>query len=152
MLQPKKVQYRRHHKGKGSLTKGLGAGTLEFGSFGIQALDHLRLPARTLETLRRILVRTLERKGKLWLRVFPDLSVSSKPNEVRMGKGKGAPSWWAARVKKGTMLVEMCDVDEATAIAACASVSHGLKIPVRLVTHSKTPGTHSTLRAWGTLP
>ena len=106
MLQPKRTKYRKFQKGR---VKGILSNTtqLEFGQFGLKALESGRLPARTLEAVRRIITRKFKRMGQIWIRVFPDISVSSKPAEVRMGKGKGSPNFWVCRVKKGQILLRL---------------------------------------------
>src|SRR5262245_15617317 len=98
MLQPKKTKFRRAHKGriKGLATSGA---NLDFGAFGLKALEPERVTARQIEAARRAITREMKRQGKVWIRIFPDVPVSKKPTEVRMGSGKGAPEFWAARVK-----------------------------------------------------
>ena len=106
MLQPKRTKFRKFHKGRvgGRVNNTTG---LQFGQFGIKSLESKRLSAKTIEAVRRVLTRKFKRMGKIWIRVFPDISVSSKPAEVRMGKGKGSPSFWICRIKKGQILFEM---------------------------------------------
>src|SRR6201997_1231322 len=100
MLQPMRTKFRKAHKGriKGAATSGA---TLSFGQFGLKAMEPDRLTARQIEAARRAITRHMKRSGRVWIRVFPDVPVSDKPTEVRMGKGKGAPEYWAARVKPG---------------------------------------------------
>ena len=100
MMQPKKTKFRRAHKGriKGN-TKGGAA--LNFGEFGLKALEPNRVNARESEAARRAITREMKRQGRVWIRIFPDLPVSKKPTEVRMGSGKGSPEFWACRVKPG---------------------------------------------------
>src|SRR6186713_1682739 len=122
MLQPKKSKFRKAFKGRihGTATSGA---TLAFGQFGLKALEPERVTARQIEAARRALTRHMKRAGRVWIRVFPDVPVSKKPAEVRMGSGKGAPEFWAARVKPGRILFELEGVTpqiakEALALAA----------------------------------
>ena len=106
MLQPKRTKYRKAHKGRihGNAP---GGATLNFGAFGLKALEPDRITARQIEAARRAITRHIKRQGRLWIRIFPDVPVSSKPAEVRMGSGKGSPEFWAARVKPGRILFEL---------------------------------------------
>lgn len=128
MLAPKKQKFRKAHKGRVS-TKSKAGNTLEFGSFGLKSLDSLRITARQIEAARRASVRQMKRQGKLWIRIFPDVPVSKKPAEVRMGKGKGSLEYYAARVSQGRIMFEVEGVDENTAIKALELA--GAKLPVR---------------------
>jgi len=114
MMQPKKTKFRRAHKGriKGN-TKG--GSQLNFGQFGLKSLEPNRVNAREIEAARRAITREMKRQGRVWIRIFPDLPVSKKPIEVRMGKGKGAPEFWAARVAPGRIMFEVDGVPEAIA-------------------------------------
>ena len=114
MMQPKKTKFRRAHKGriKGN-TKGGAA--LNFGQFGLKALEPNRVNAREIEAARRAITREMKRQGRVWIRIFPDVPVSQKPVEVRMGKGKGAVEYWAARVAPGRIMFEIDGVSEAIA-------------------------------------
>ncbi|MBX3428825.1 MAG: 50S ribosomal protein L16 [Hyphomonadaceae bacterium] len=114
MMQPKKTKFRRAFKGriKGN-TKGGSA--LNFGQFGLKALEPNRVNAREIEAARRAITREMKRQGRVWIRIFPDVPVSKKPIEVRMGKGKGAPEFWAARVAPGRIMFEIDGVPEAVA-------------------------------------
>ena len=114
MMQPKKTKFRRAHKGriKGN-TKGGSA--LNFGQFGLKALEPNRVNAREIEAARRAITREMKRQGRVWIRIFPDVPVSKKPIEVRMGKGKGAPEFWAARVAPGRIMFEIDGVPETVA-------------------------------------
>src|SRR3546814_7045416 len=103
MLQPKRTKFRKAHKGR-IHGKAKGGTELNFGAYGLKAMTPGRLSARQIEAARRAITRHMKRVGKLWIRIFPDVPVSSKPAEVRQGKGKGAPEWWAARVKPGRVL------------------------------------------------
>ncbi|MBL8542990.1 MAG: 50S ribosomal protein L16 [Hyphomonadaceae bacterium] len=114
MMQPKKTKFRRAHKGriKGN-TKGGSA--LNFGQFGLKALEPNRVNAREIEAARRAITREMKRQGRVWIRIFPDVPVSKKPVEVRMGSGKGAPEFWAARVAPGRIMFEVDGVPEDVA-------------------------------------
>jgi large subunit ribosomal protein L16 len=114
MMQPKKTKFRRAHKGriKGN-TKGGAA--LNFGEFGLKALEPNRVNAREIEAARRAITREMKRQGRVWIRIFPDVPVSKKPVEVRMGSGKGAPEFWAARVAPGRIMFEVDGVPENVA-------------------------------------
>src|SRR6202161_4499494 len=109
MLQPARTKFRKAHKGriKGTATSGA---TLSFGQFGLKAMEPDRLTARQIEAARRALTRHMKRAGRVWIRVFPDVPVSKKPLEVRMGSGKGAPELWVARVKPGRIMFEIAGV------------------------------------------
>ena len=106
MLQPKRTKYRKAFKGRIS-GAAKGGFNLDFGSFGLKAMEPDRLTARQIEAARRAITRHMKRAGRVWIRVFPDVPVSKKPAEVRMGSGKGAPEFWAARVKPGRILFEL---------------------------------------------
>jgi large subunit ribosomal protein L16 len=114
MMQPKKTKFRRAHKGRiHGMTKG--GSQLNFGQFGLKALEPNRVNAREIEAARRAITREMKRQGRVWIRIFPDLPVSKKPIEVRMGSGKGAPEFWAARVAPGRIMFEVDGVPEAVA-------------------------------------
>jgi len=106
MLHPKRTKFRKFQKGK---FPGTNSNTtqLAFGQYGLKALESGRIPSRTLEAVRRVLTRKFKRTGQIWIRIFPDIAVSTKPAEVRMGKGKGAPSYWVCKIKQGQILFEM---------------------------------------------
>src|SRR3989337_2231661 len=106
MLQPKRTKFRKQHKGRihGSATAGT---ELNFGAFGLKALEPERVTARQIEAARRAITRHMKRSGRGWIRIFPDIPVWKKPTEVRMGKGKGTPEFWAARVKPGRIMFEI---------------------------------------------
>ncbi|MBF0369240.1 MAG: 50S ribosomal protein L16 [Magnetococcales bacterium] len=127
MLQPKKTKFRKAHKGRvhGLATRGA---ELNFGNFGLKAMKAGRLSARQLEAARRAMTRHIKRGGRVWIRVFPDVPVTSKPAEVRQGKGKGNPEFWIARVKPGRILFEMEGVPRELAIDAMRLA--GAKLPV----------------------
>ena len=132
MLQPKRTKYRKFQKGR---VKGLLSNIthLEFGHFGIKALESGRLPAKTLEAVRRIITRKFKRMGQIWIRVFPDISVSAKPAEVRMGKGKGSPNFWICRVKKGQILFEMDGISSQLAKQAASLAYYKLPLKTKFI-------------------
>lgn len=128
MLVPKRSKFRKQHKGRiKGVTKG--GATLAFGSFGIKALCPERVTARQIEAARRALTREMKRSGKIWIRGFPDIPVSKKPAEVRMGKGKGSVEYYVFRVAPGRILFEVDGVDEITAREALRKA--GAKLPVK---------------------
>src|SRR6188508_2397680 len=104
MLQPKRTKFRKAHKGR-IHGDAKGGTTLNFGAYGLKAMEPERITARQIEAARRAITRHIKRQGRLWIRVFPDVPVSKKPAEVRQGKGKGSPEYWAARVKPGRILL-----------------------------------------------
>lgn len=127
MLQPKRVKYRKVHRGR--LKGGAHSGnTVVFGDFGIRAEESAWVTARQIEATRRVLVRYLRRGGKLWIRIFPDKAVTKKPAETRMGSGKGNPDHWVAVVKRGRIMFELAGIKEDVAreVTHCASY----KLPV----------------------
>ena len=128
MLQPKRVKYRKSHKGHRRGKAHVGA-TIAFGDFGLQAMETVWLTARQIEAARRAITHHIRRGGKVWIRVFPDKPISKKPLETRMGKGKADTDFWAARVKPGTILFEVSGVPEEMAKEAMARIAH--KMPVR---------------------
>ena len=132
MLQPKRVKYRKVHRGrlKGSAQAG---DTIAFGDFGMRAQESAWVTARQIEATRRVLVRSLHRGGKLWIRIFPDKSVTKKPAETRMGSGKGAHDHWVAVVRRGRILFELAGVDEELASEAARLASHKLPIATSFV-------------------
>ena len=128
MLQPKKTKFRKAFKGRiHGLAKG--GSDLNFGSYGLKAMEPDRITARQIEAARRAITRHMKRQGRLWIRIFPDVPVSGKPAEVRMGKGKGSPEFWAARVKPGRILFEVDGVDGK--IAAEAFERAAMKLPIK---------------------
>ena len=129
MLQPKKTKFRKAFKGK-IHGDAKGGTTLNFGSYGLKAMEPERLTARQIEAARRAITRHIKRQGRLWIRVFPDLPVTGKPAEVRMGKGKGSPVYWAARVKPGRILFELDGVPGD--IAAMAFSRAAMKLPIKV--------------------
>ena len=128
MLSPKRMKFRKQHKGRiHGLAKG--GSTLSFGTYGLKALSPERVTARQIEAARRAITREMKRAGRLWIRIFPDVPVSDKPAEVRMGKGKGAVEFWVARVKPGRIMFEAEGIDEDTARRAFALGA--AKLPVK---------------------
>jgi len=128
MLQPDRTKFRKQFKGRihGLATSG---NTLAFGQFGLKAIEPERITARQIEAARRAITHHMKRQGRVWVNIFPDVPISKKPTEVRMGKGKGQPEFWAARVKPGRVLFEVDGVDEATAREAMRLAA--AKLPVR---------------------
>ncbi|MBI3197950.1 MAG: 50S ribosomal protein L16 [Rhodospirillales bacterium] len=132
MLQPKRTKYRKAFKGRIS-GAAKGGFNLDFGSYGLKAMEPDRLTARQIEAARRAITRHMKRAGRVWIRVFPDVPVSKKPAEVRMGSGKGAPEFWAARVKPGRILFELEGVPVIVAKEALALAAAKLPIKTRFV-------------------
>ena len=132
MMQPKKTRFRKAFKGRirGNAKGGF---SLNFGEFGLKALEPERVSARQIEAARRALTRHMKRAGRVWIRVFPDLPVSKKPIEVRMGKGKGAPELWVARVAPGRIMFEVDGVPETVAREAFLLAAAKLPIKTRFV-------------------
>jgi large subunit ribosomal protein L16 len=132
MLQPKRTKFRKQFKGRIHGTA-KGATELDFGSFGLKAVEPERVTARQIEAARRAITRQMKRQGRVWIRVFPDVPVSKKPTEVRMGKGKGAPEFWAARIKPGRIMFEIDGVPQAVAEEALRLGAAKLPIRTRFV-------------------
>jgi large subunit ribosomal protein L16 len=132
MLAPKKQKFRKAHKGRVG-TKAKSGTMLSFGMFGLKSIDSERVTARQIEAARRAAVRQMKRQGKFFIRIFPDLPVSKKPNEVRMGKGKGSPEYFAVRVAPGRILFEIDGVEEAVARQALELASAKLPVRTRVV-------------------
>src|SRR5918997_4453560 len=132
MLQPKRTKYRKAHKGRiHGLAKG---GTdLNFGAFGLKAISPGRITAREIEAARRAITRHIKRVGRVWIRVFPDVPVSAKPAEVRMGSGKGSPEYWVCRVKPGRIMFEIDGVAQDTAREALTLGAAKLPIRTKIV-------------------
>jgi large subunit ribosomal protein L16 len=128
MLQPKRTKFRKAHKGR-IHGKAKGGTALNFGAYGMKAVTPGRVSARQIEAARRTITRHMKRVGKLWIRIFPDVPVSSKPAEVRQGKGKGNPEWWAARVKPGRIIFELDGV--SMELAREAFTLAAAKLPVQ---------------------
>ena len=132
MLQPKRTKFRKAFKGR-IHGKAKGGTELNFGAYGLKAMEPERITARQIEAARRAITRHIRRQGRLWIRIFPDVPVSSKPAEVRMGSGKGSPEFWVARVKPGRILFEMGGVDESIAREAMRLAMHKLPIKCKFV-------------------
>ncbi len=133
MLSPKRSKYRKAHKGRiHGLAKGGSA--LNFGQFGLKALEPERVTARQIEAARRAITRAMKRAGRVWIRIFPDVPVSTKPAEVRMGSGKGSPEFWVARVHPGRIMFEIDGVSAELAHEALALGAAKLPIKTKLVT------------------
>lgn len=139
MLQPKRVKYRKSHKGhrRGRAKAG---DTVVFGDFGLQALSTAWLTSRQIEAARRAIVRYVRRGGKVWIRVFPDKPVTKKAAETRMGSGKGAPDHWVAVAKRGRVLFELAGVDHDLAKEAMRLASHKLPVETRFVLRETAAG------------
>ena len=128
MLSPKRTKYRKQHKGR---IHGLAKGgtSLNFGTYGLKAMEPERIPARQIESARRAITRAMRRAGRVWIRIFPDVPVSTKPAEVRMGSGKGSPEFWVARVAPGRIMFE---IDGVTAELAREALTLGAaKLPIK---------------------
>jgi large subunit ribosomal protein L16 len=132
MLQPKRVKYRKTHKGRrrGSAQSGT---TIAFGDFGLQALESYWITAEQIEAARRAITRHIRRGGKVWIRIFPDKPVTKKAAETRMGSGKGAPDHWVAVVRAGRVMFELGGVEEMVAREAIRLASHKLPVKTRFV-------------------
>ena len=133
MLQPKKTKYRKAHKGR-IRGKAKGGTTLNFGSYGLKAITAERVTSRQIEAARRAITRHMKRAGKVWIRIFPDVPVSKKPTEVRMGKGKGTPEYWAAKVKPGRIMFEIDGVPSDIAHTALNLGSSKLPLQTKIIT------------------
>ncbi|MEI9993937.1 MAG: 50S ribosomal protein L16 [Rhizomicrobium sp.] len=132
MLQPKRTKFRKQFKGRihGAAKKGT---ALNFGAYGLKAMEPERVTAREIEAARRAITRQMKRAGRVWIRVFPDVPVSKKPAEVRMGSGKGAPEFWVAKIKPGRILFEVDGVDHATAKEAMRLGAAKLSIATKFI-------------------
>jgi len=134
MLQPKKIRWRKHHKElqriRGKSPRGA---SLNFGQYGLKAMEPGRITARQIEAARKKIKKNVRRQGRVWIRIFPDLPVSKKPAEVRMGKGKGSPEFWVAAVKAGRILYEMDGIDEELARGALERAASKLPIRTKIV-------------------
>src|SRR6266513_2225802 len=136
MLMPKRVKFRKQHRGH-RRGKASGGVNLDFGDFGLQALESCWMTANQIEAARIAMTRHVKRGGKIWIRIFPDKPYTKKPAETRMGSGKGAPEGWVAVVKPGRMLFEMAGVTEELAREAMRLASHKLPIDVKFVIREK---------------
>jgi large subunit ribosomal protein L16 len=132
MLMPKRVKYRKQMRGR-MKGKDLRGADVHFGDFGLQALEPAWITQRQIEAARRAIVRYIKRRGRLWIRIFPDKPVTAKPAETRMGKGKGAVDHWVAVVKPGRILFEMAGVDESTARQALRLAGYKMPIQTKFV-------------------
>ncbi len=132
MLMPKRVKYRRVHRGRmtGKATRGT---TITYGSYGLQALEPGWIKSNQIEAARVAMTRYMKRGGKVWIKIFPDKSVTKKPAETRMGSGKGAPEYWVAVVKPGRIMFEIGGVDEAIAREAMRLAQHKLPIKTKFI-------------------
>jgi large subunit ribosomal protein L16 len=132
MLSPKRTKFRKQHKGriKGEAKGGF---SLNFGQFGLKALEPERITARQIEAARRTMTRHMKRQGRVWIRIFPDVPVSRKPAEVRMGSGKGTPEYWVAKIKPGRIMFEIDGVPEAVARGAFELAAAKLPIKTKFV-------------------
>lgn len=138
MLQPKKTKFRKAHKGR-NRGNAKGGFALNFGSHGLKAMEPERVTARQIEAARRAITRQMKRAGRVWIRIFPDLPVSKKPTEVRMGSGKGAPEFWACRVKPGRIMFEIDGVSDEVAREALRLGAAKLPIKTRVVVRFGEP-------------
>ena len=132
MLSPKKTKFRKAHKGR-IHGNAKGGTVLNFGSYGMKAVQPNRITARQIEAARRAITRHIKRQGRVWIRVFPDVPVSKKPVEVRMGKGKGTPEFWACRIKPGRVMFELDGVSESLAKEAFELASAKLPLKTRFI-------------------
>ena len=132
MLQPTRTKYRKAHKGRihGKASRG---GILNYGAYGLKAIQPERIISKQIEAARVALTRNMKRTGKVWLRIFPNIPVSKKPVEVRMGKGKGTPEYWACRVKPGRIIFEVDGISEESAREALYKASTKLPIKTKFV-------------------
>ena len=132
MLSPKRTKYRKAHKGR---VKGVAKGgtALNFGAYGLKAVGPARITARQIEAARRAITRHIRRQGRVWIRIFPDVPVSQKPAEVRMGKGKGSPEFWMCRVKPGRIMFELDGVPVDLARQAFSLAAAKLPVDTRFV-------------------
>ena len=133
MMSPKRTKFRKEHKGR-IHGNAKGNTQLNFGAFGLKALEPERVTARQIEAARRAITRSMKRAGRVWIRIFPDLPVSTKPAEVRMGSGKGSPEYWVARVQPGRIVFEIDGVSETLAREALSLGAAKLPIRTKFVT------------------
>lgn len=132
MLQPKRTKFRKQFKGR-IHGQAKGGSDLNFGTYGLKATQPERVTARQIEAARRAMTRHMKRQGRVWIRIFPDLPVTSKPTEVRMGKGKGSVDFWAAKVKPGRIMFEIDGVSEGVAMEALRLAAMKLPLKTRVV-------------------
>jgi large subunit ribosomal protein L16 len=133
MLSPKRTKYRKAHKGRVH-GNAKGGTALNFGAYGLKAIGPGRVTARQIEACRRAITRHMKRSGRVWIRIFPDVPVSAKPTEVRMGKGKGSPEYWMCRVKPGRIMFEVDGVSDTVAREAFERGSAKLPLQTKVVT------------------
>ena len=139
MLLPKRVKYRRVHRGR-MTGKALRGNTVTYGDFGLQALDPAWITSNQIEAARVAMTRYCKRFGKVWIKIFPDKPITEKPAETRMGSGKGSPEYWVSVVKPGRVLFEMDGIDEATAREAMRLAGHKLPIKTKFIAKEKNEG------------
>ncbi|CEI81575.1 50S ribosomal protein L16 [Oceanobacillus oncorhynchi subsp. incaldanensis] len=139
MLMPKRVKYRRQHRGK-MRGQAKGGTTVSFGEYGLQALDASWITSRQIEAARIAMTRYMKRGGKVWIKIFPDKPYTAKPLEVRMGSGKGAPEGWVAVVKPGKIMFEIAGVSEEVAREALRLAAHKLPIKTKFVKREEIGG------------
>lgn len=132
MLSPKRTKFRKQHKGR-IRGEAKGGSDLNFGTFGLKAIEPDRINARQIEAARRAMTRHMKRQGRVWIRIFPDVPISQKPIEVRMGKGKGSPEYWAAKVKPGRIMFEIDGVTEPVAREALRLAAMKMSVKCRIV-------------------
>lgn len=139
MLVPKRVKWRRPHRGvmRGKANRGT---TITYGEYGLQALEPAWITNRQIEAARIAMTRYVKRGGKVWIKIFPDKPITAKPAETRMGSGKGSPEYWVAVVKPGRVMFEMAGIDEATAREALRLASHKLPIKTKFVKREEMGG------------
>jgi large subunit ribosomal protein L16 len=132
MLSPKRTKFRKQHKGR-IHGEAKGGSELNFGAFGLKALEPDRINARQIEAARRAMTRAMKRQGRVWIRIFPDVPISKKPIEVRMGKGKGSTEYWAAKVKPGRVMFEIDGVAEPVAREALRLAAMKMSVKCRII-------------------
>jgi large subunit ribosomal protein L16 len=132
MLSPKRTKFRKQHKGR-IHGEAKGGSDLNFGSYGLKAIEPDRINARQIEAARRAMTRHMKRQGRVWIRIFPDVPISKKPIEVRMGKGKGSPEYWAAKVKPGRIMFEIDGVSEPVAREALRLAAMKMSVKCRII-------------------
>lgn len=139
MLMPKRVKFRRQHRGR-MKGRAKGGTVVQFGEFGMQALEPSWITSQQIESARIAMTRSIKRGGKVWIRIFPDKPVTEKPAETRMGKGKGSPEYWVAVVKPGRVMFELAGVSEEVAKEAMRLASNKLPIKTKFVTRTEAGG------------
>jgi large subunit ribosomal protein L16 len=144
MLMPKRVKYRKQMRGR-MRGKALRGAEVSFGDFGLQALEPGWVSARQIEAARRALVRVMKRRGKVWIRIFPDKPYTQKPPETRMGKGKGNVEYWVAVVKPGRVMFELAGLDDATALEALHQASYKFSIRTKVVSRHEVQAQHAKI-------